>query len=58
MCLLDRKTGKVVKDCGDCGCGQSKNCGKHNFRKTGVMRIGKAMIDVYRCARCQTYRDH
>lgn len=44
MCVIDRKTKKVVEDCGSCGCGQSKNWGRHSTSRRGM-----------KCSRCGLY---
>lgn len=43
MCTVERGTGKVLKDCGSCGCGQSKKSGQHD-RSAGT-----------KCTRCGAY---
>jgi hypothetical protein len=56
MCMIDRKTGQVIKDCGFCNCGRSSNSGNHLSRKTGeVIVVGKRIINVWKCTKCSTY---
>jgi hypothetical protein len=56
MCIVDRKTREVLKDCGFCNCGQSSNAGNHRPRKTGeVIVVGKKIFNVYKCTKCNAY---
>lgn len=52
MCTYDRKTDQKLRDCGDCGCMNSVNDGKHGNAETVTLPNG---LTGLKCMKCGLY---